>query len=128
MSSDHPTLTISRGDSLDSVQRSLQLTAPPDQIPDPEFVGSFYHLDELGFWVFFNQDSCVYSIRFESPFRYDIEGIRIGDAREEVIRTRGKPHRKLPIPDAKERWVYDRPRFLRIDFDPETDRVETIFR
>jgi len=32
MSSDHPTLTIFRGDSIDSVRDLLQLTVPPQPI------------------------------------------------------------------------------------------------
>ena len=128
MNSDHPTIKISRGDSIDAVRELLQLAEPPEPIPDPERAGSFYHLDELGFWVFFDKDSLVYSIRFESPYEHEVEGIRIGSTREEVMQIHGKAQRKLPIPDSTERWIYDRPRFLRIDFNPQTNLVEKIFR
>jgi len=128
MSLKHPTLAIRRGDSLKSVQNRLGLTIPPEPLAEDDGSGYFYHLANLGFWVFFNEDYKVYSIRFDDPYPYAIEGIQIGDTKEEVIIKKGKPNRYFPVPDDKSRWIYDVPQFLRVDFDSETNRVEKIFR
>lgn len=128
MSFEHPTLAICKGDSVDSVRDVLGLNVSPEPMSEPDTSGSFYHLAELGFWVFFNENNQVYSIRFDSSYPYAIEGIRIGDTKEKVINMIGKPHRRFPLPDRKDRWFYDKPRFLRVDFDTETNRVEKIFR
>lgn len=128
MNSEHPTLVVSRGDSLDSVRNILRLSSPPEALDESDGPGYFYHLPGLGFRVFFDGAKQVYSIRFDHPYPYAVEGVRIGDTEEDVINARGKPDRHFPVPDGQARWIYDRPRFLRVDFNPETNRVETIFR
>lgn len=127
MNCEHATLSIQRGDSLTTVQRALALTVLPTPIPECDGEGYFYHLPELGFWVFFDKAYHVYSIRFNSPYAYAIEGIKIGDTKEDVVNMRGKPDRHFPVP-VIQAWIYDKPTFLRIDFNRETNRVEKILR
>jgi hypothetical protein len=110
------------------VKNRLGLNISPESLDADDGSGYFYHLTDLGFWVFFKGDYKVYSIRFDFPYPYAIEGVRIGDTKEEVIITKGKPDRYFSVPDGKSRWIYDVPHFLRVDFDSETNRVENIFR
>ena len=119
MSLKHPTLLICKGDSLDLVQNRIGLSIPPELLDEDDGYRYFYHLTDLGFWVFFNEDYKVYSIRFDYPYSYAIEGVQIGDTKEEVITTKGKPTRYFPVPDGKSRWIYDIPHFMRIDFDSD---------
>lgn len=128
MSFEHPTLTIRKGDSISVAQAGLALESLPEPISESDGKGCFYHLADLGFWVFFNEEGIVYSIRFDSFYPYPVEGIRIGDSKQQVLNVRGKPNRHFPVHDGKERWIYDTPRFLRVDFDPENGCVEKIFR
>lgn len=129
MNLNHPTLTVRNGDALDAVQTMLGLTDPPETLEaDDGGPGYFYHLEDLGFWVFFRLTREVYSIRFDHPYPYRVDGVHIGDSMESVLHARGKPDRHFPIVDDKPRWIYDKPRFLRVDFHRETKRVEHIFR
>jgi hypothetical protein len=121
-----PILTIEPGDDLASVQRKLGVSAPP--VPDEQDPRgtTFYHFPENGTWVFFNRDALVESIRFNSPFGQPIDGVRIGDTEGMVRQTRGEPDRLHPLdPNA---WVYEKPRFVRFDFDPVSRRVIEIYR
>jgi len=128
MSREHPTLRIRRGDSLQSVQKILGLTVSPEIESDDGEEMRFYHLADLGFWVFFDDSAQVYSIRIDPPYLYAVEGVRIGDTKDKVLSVRGKPHRYFPVQDGTDRWLYDRPSFFRVDFNPDTDCVENIFR
>lgn len=128
MNLEHPTLAIRRGDSLDSVRNLLGLTSMPEAMIEPDGPGSFYHLEELGFWVFLNEEQQVYSLRFDDLYPYTIDGVRVGSTMEDVRNARGNPDRRFPVPDGKTRWIYDKPRFLRVDFSAEENRVEKIFR
>jgi hypothetical protein len=127
MSLKHPTGTIRRGDSLESVQNTLGLSISPEPLEEEDGPGYFYHLTDLGFWVFFNEDYKVYSIRFDTPYQYAIQGVKIGDTKEQVMRTKGKPDRYFPFSDAQSQWIYDKPYFMRIDFDLDNNRVKNIF-
>jgi hypothetical protein len=124
---EHHTLEINIGDSIDSVKKILGL-GEPQRLPDPDKVIYHYHLPELGFWVFFNESSVVYSIRFEHPYPYAIARVHVGDTKEKVLQTVGKPHRYLPIPDGRNRWLYDKPPRIRIDFNNQSDLVEKVFK
>jgi hypothetical protein len=124
---EHPAVTIMRGDTVGSVQSKLKLSAAPTPMAPEDGKGSFYHLDDLGFWVFFDDNGHVYSLRYDANFPYAIEGIKMGDSRDAVQKARGKRDRLHSVQD-KERWIYDKPRFLRVDFDPTNSRVERIFR
>jgi len=128
MNFEQATLSIRRGDSIKVVQEKLAISASPDRLPEVEEVVYFYHLEFLGFWVFFKESGLAYSIRFENPYPYTIEGVSIGKTKEEVLAIRGSVFRNMPIPDGKTRWIYDQPQFLRIDFNKETGRVEKVFR
>ena len=128
MNSEHPTLTIRRNDTLDTVQKLLGLDVPPEGLPESDPPTYYYHLPELGFWVFFDEKGIVYSIRFDHPYPYVVGAVKIGDTQDDVLRARGNPSRHFPVPDGKARWIYDKPHFMRVDFEAKTNRVEKIFR
>src|SRR5262249_2369656 len=83
---------------------------------------------EHGVRVFFDDDGGVRTVRFDSPFPGAVRGIRIGATKDEVRRLLGRPDRPWPVDDGVDRWLYDQPEFIRVDFDPATDTVSTIFR
>jgi hypothetical protein len=124
---EHHTLEINKGDNLDSVKKLLGL-GDPQLLPDPDKVIYHYHLPELGFWVFFNESNVVYSIRYEHPYPYAIGGVHVGDTKDKVLQILGKPQRYLPIPDGRNRWIYDKPPKIRLDFNNQSELVEKIFK
>lgn len=124
----HPSLDLQKGDTVEAVQHKLGLTHAPTPSPDTDPPANHYHLADVGVWVFFNEHNKVYSIRFDAPFAHAIEGVKIGDTKDAVVAARGQPDRQMQMPDRKARWIWDRPRFLRVDFDPKTNVVEKVFR
>jgi hypothetical protein len=124
---DHKTLAINTGDSIDKAKQVLGL-GDPQRLPDPDRLIYHYHLPELGFWVFFNESGIVYSIRYEFPYPYAIGGIHVGDSKDKVLEVLGTPQRYLPVPDSKNRWIYERPFKIRVDFNNESELADKIFR
>jgi hypothetical protein len=117
---------IKKGETIETVKQKLGLGSPT-RLPDPDRLIYHYHLPELGFWVFFNESGIVYSIRFEAPFPDSIEGVLIGDSKDQVIGAIGKPQRLLPMPDSRNRWLYDKLK-IRVDFNDKSELVEKVFR
>jgi hypothetical protein len=128
MKAEHETLEINKGDTINAVKQKLGLVEEPERLREGDKLTFHYHLAELGFWVFFNESGIAYSIRFDHPFPYLIKGIRIGDTKDHVLAVLGKPQRYLPIPDSKNRWIYDKEPRIRVDFNSNSERVEKIFR
>jgi len=85
-------------------------------------------LPQHGVKVFFSEDDVVSTVRFDSPFAGAVRGVRIGAAQDDVRRLLGSPQRPWPMADGVDRWLYDHPEFIRVDFDPATDTVRSIFR
>jgi hypothetical protein len=118
---------INRGDGVAKVRELLSI--PGDPPPYDGAGGGFkYQFPESGIWIFFDENLCVRTLRFDSPFPGKIGGIRIGDLKKTVRQVRGKPDRKWPVDDGIDRWLYDRGGYVRYDFDPETDAVKTIYK
>lgn len=128
MKAEHRTLEINKGDTVNAVKQKLGLVEEPERLPEVDKLIFHYHLAELGFWVFFNESGVAYSIRFDNPFPYHVNGIRIGDTKDQVLDALGEPQRYLPIPDSQNRWIYDKEVRIRVDFNGSTERVEKIFR
>jgi hypothetical protein len=120
-------LTIVEGEPMASVQTKLGLKSAPELDDEDPRGTTFYHFADLGAWVFFTGEGQVKSIRFNAPFALAVDGVCIGNTRDEVMKVRGRPDRFHPIDD-KERWIYYGPPFLRVDFDPASNRVDKIFR
>lgn len=75
--------------------------------------------DEAG-----NVDSVVYGPAF--PGR--VEGISMGNTGDEVEDRLGPPDRLWPMPHPNYVLLYDRPRFLRVELDRETEQVILLCR
>lgn len=128
MNSENSIESIVIGDSMMAAQEKLGLGKLPGRLPDPDKLIYFYHLPDIGFWVFFNENGSAYSIRFEYPYPNSIEGVKIGDTKKKVSDVLGKPKRYLPLGDGKSHWVYEKPHRVRVDFNVDTRLVEKIFR
>jgi len=118
---------INRGDDVAKVRELLSIPGDPPRY-DGAGGGFKYHFPEFGIWIFFDENRCVRTLRFESPFPGKIGGIGIGDPKKTVRQVRGKPDRKWPVDDGIDRWLYDRGGYVRYDFDPETDTAKTIYK
>jgi hypothetical protein len=82
---------------------------------------------EHGVEVFFEGDA-VDTVAFEPPFSGAVRGVRIGATKEQVERMLGRPQRLWPVQDGVDRWLYEEPEFIRVDFDPQSDTVHAIYR
>jgi len=121
----HPSLSIPERATLAEVQAALGVKGPPAVEVEHGVQQIFYHLPELGFWVFFDGEMRVQSLRYDGPFPHAVEGVRIGDGEARVLKVLGEPHRRVMF---AHNWGYYLPRFMRVDFDAPGGRVETIFR
>ena len=114
--------SINRGDGVTRVRELLGINEDP--LPYEGAGGGFkYNLPEFGIWIFFDENLCVRTLRFDSPFPGNIGGIITGDSKKTVCQARGKPERKWPVNDDIDRWLYDRGGYVRYDFDPDTNKV-----
>ena len=119
--------SINRGDGVTRVRELLGINEDP--LPYEGAGGGFkYNFPEFGIWIFFDENLCVRTLRFDSPFPGKIGGISIGDSKKTVRQVKGKPDRKWPVDDGIDRWLYDRGGYVRYDFDPETDTVKNIYK
>lgn len=114
--------------TLSAVKNVLQII----ENPHDEVIGSksfrLLRLDKFGVQVFFGDKDVVSSVRFEAPFSGSINNVKIGYSIEEVEKSFGKPQRRWPVQDGTDRWLYNTPDFMRIDFDPQTNLVKYVFR
>jgi hypothetical protein len=119
---------LREGMTLADVQTTLGTDDRPmtEQSGDRQLI--VLRLPQHGVKVFFGDDEAVRTVRFESPFTGAVRGVRIGSSQEDVRRLLGAPQRPWPVDDGVDRWLYDEPEFIRVDFDPATDTVSSIFR
>jgi hypothetical protein len=119
---------LQQGATLADVQTTLGTDDRPVAEQDGQRQLIVLRLPEHGVRLFFTEEDVVRTVRFDSPFPGAVRGIRIGATKEAVQRLLGEPDRPWPVADGVDRWLYDRPEFIRVDFDPATDTVRTIFR
>ncbi|NHZ38651.1 hypothetical protein [Massilia aquatica] len=118
---------IRKGMDLAKVQSTANITSSPISETIDSRTFSVIKFPADGVQIFFDKN-VVSSVRFERPFSEAVEGVRLGSSKDEVVNIMGKPDRLWPIDDGVERWLYDKPTFMRLDFDPLTNVVSTIFR
>jgi hypothetical protein len=119
---------LRQGTPLADVQTTLGTDDRPVTEQSDERKLIVLRLPQHGVKVFFDDNDVVRTVRFESPFAGAVRGVRIGARKDDVRRLLGNPQRPWPVADGVDRWLYDEPEFIRVDFDPATDRVRSIFR
>jgi len=96
MTNETERLLVKPGDTLKDVRNAYHTSAEPEpagpNLPDKTFL----RLQDMGIWFFFDQTGKIYIIRLESPFNGTIEGVRIGDSSNKVLRTLGEPDPTKP--------------------------------
>ncbi len=112
----------------------LEAAYPGSPAPSPYRSGDRDHrlmlrLADRGLWFFLTADGTVNTVRVESPFADAVDGVRLGDALEDVQRVLGADGRRI---DAGQptfaSYVFATPaaHHLRVDLDA-AQRVRTIF-
>ena len=51
----------------------------------------YYRFEEYGIWVFFDMQGHLKTLRFETPFRGTVGGVKVGDSKEYVLSVKGSP-------------------------------------
>lgn len=118
---------LKEGMSLEDVQSALDTSDRPVEEEDDDDVFHVMRSPDHGVEIFF-KDDVVDTVAFRSPFSGAVRGVRIGATKDEVQRLLGEPQRNWSIGDGVDRWIYEKPEFIRADFDPQTETVDTIYR
>jgi hypothetical protein len=121
---------LREGSTLADVQSAMDTREKPAAEQDGSMVVHVLKAPEHGVEVFFKDDDedVVDTVAFEPPFSGAVRGVRIGATKEQVERMLGRPQRLWPVQDGIDRWLYEEPEFIRVDFDPQTDTVGSIYR
>ncbi len=107
---------LKKGDSLDAVKKFYRVSREPtaESKPQPTSPHFFYRFPQYGVWVYFDSGKKVQLLRFEHPFAGKIDGVSIGDAKQDVLKHKGEPARQVQgLPDA-EALTYRKKRELEI--------------
>jgi hypothetical protein len=131
---------LKKGDPLSKVKEFYRVSYDPQE-SGPRVPGSFYYaydFPKYGVSVFFDNLLQVLTLRFDRPFSGKIDGISIGDTKEQVVKLKGEPLRKFQSPDFKkaqenkrtslnEVWVYEsESEFFRCEFGSSSNKLQTI--
>jgi len=118
---------LKEGMTLADAQSALDTSDQPVAEQDDDIVLHVLKAPQHGVEVFFKDDT-VDTVSFRRPFSGAVRGVRIGATTDDVERLLGEPQRDWPIEDGIRRWIYEDPEFIRVDFDPDTDTVDAIYR
>jgi hypothetical protein len=121
---------LREGSTLADAQSALGTREKPAAEQDGSMTVHVLKAPEHGVEVFFKDDdeNVIDTVTFEPPFSGAVRGVRIGATKEQVERMLGRPQRLWPVQDGIDRWLYEEPEFIRVDFDPQTDTVRSIYR
>lgn len=112
---------------LSEIQKQLNTDQEPHEIKQGTKTFLVLSFPEDGVFIFLKENTAT-TIKYEHPFLESVDGVNIKDSKETVTVKKGKPSRFWPVDDGVDRWLYDSPTFLRIDFNPSTNLVETIYK
>jgi hypothetical protein len=95
---------LKKGDPLSRVKEFYRVSNDPEKHPPaPGKTQYVYHFVECGVWVFFDNALLVQTLRFDRPFSGKIEGVSVGNTKEELVKLKGEPLKKFRgIPDAEQ--------------------------
>lgn len=134
---------ISAGDSIAKVKEFFQISEDPKRLEQPTPGGTYYsyRFPAYGIYIFFDDAKLVKSLRFDPPFAGKIDGVSIGDTREQVLSLKGEPTKRFEgLPDKQaienggpaflrmEAWLYkiSEQRGLRYHFGSQSKKVVVI--
>jgi len=120
-------IQIKIGQTVTGVEKIINRKIKLEEFKNDHVSYYFTKLEDIGVWLFFNIDNMkLYTIRYESPFSLEINNVKINMTKKDVIKIKGKPNRKHPLPELKnDIWYYDQEK-LRLDF--EEGKLINIFK
>ena len=121
---------IKIGDSISKVKEYFDISYDIIKEGDDATHGMwYYHFEEKGIWYFFDTAYNVRTIRYEAPFKGEVDGIMIGDSSQKVRNLKGEPNRTFWF-GFNSAWIYspDSDAFVRYDISPETGKVVEIIK
>lgn len=85
-------------------------------------------LKSQGVWFFFNKNGIVETIRLDTPFKGNINGVKIGDSTDKMREIVGKQHRTFKRSNSPDSYFYyiDDRTTVRFAIDDE-DNIQTVF-
>jgi TIR domain len=117
-------LQVALGDTRDRVQSAYPTAkTTPNREGQPPFLNS----SADGVMFFFTADGKLENIRMNAPFTGSVQGIRVGDSLDEVLKIMGAPVKPPWDFGDDKAYLYNTDQAtIRYDIDP-SDRVHTIF-
>lgn len=105
------------------------------EIRENHFIRDIAEFKEAGVTLFFNPEKLVLeTIKYQFPFPFAIDNVKIGDTINDVENKKGIPTRKNPFP-TQESIIYtygsladQNSNWCRFDFDKRNKRCHTIFK
>jgi hypothetical protein len=131
---------LKKGDPLSKVKEFYGVSYDPQKSdpPTPSGIYYTYHFAKYGVYVFFDNFLQVATLRFDRPFSGKIDGVSVGDTKDEVVKLKGEPPTRFESPDLNnvhlgarlslnEAWVYKgEGELLRYDLGSVSGKVQTI--
>jgi hypothetical protein len=121
-------LSVAFGDSIDKVRAAYDIRGEPSNGCGSRDPCLTLRAPAIGLMFFFKTDSKrLYEIRADAPFSGSIEGVRIGDALDDLLRRLGQPAKPPWDFGANEAYLFKLHGVsLRCDID-DAKKVATIF-
>ncbi|MBA5689807.1 hypothetical protein [Rugamonas apoptosis] len=95
---------IKKGDSILTVKEHYKINYEPQMYEKATPGGTYYnyHLTEYGIYIFLDASKNVLSLRFDAPFSGKIDGVSVGDTKENVVKLKGEPLKQFEgLPDTE---------------------------
>lgn len=121
---------FSEGDSFAKVKDFYGLKFDP---PKSDSSAAYeYLLDQIGVWIFFDDEKRIDTLRFQKPFTGKFDEVGIGDNFQHMMEKRGEPDHKMPglfysesQPLSARLYYPSDSDFVRYDID--RNRIQVIF-
>ena len=88
---------IKAGDSVEQVKEFFKITEDPTHSASlaPGGPSYTYHFPAYGIYIFFDDAKLVRTLRFEPPFTGKVEGVSIGDSKDQILKLKGEPTKRF---------------------------------
>ena len=120
---------IGIGDPIAKVKEYYHISYNIIKCSAGDYATGCYYFQEYGVWYFFDKAYNVHTIRFNDPFKGEIDGIAIGNSAQEVRELKGEPNKIFNDGDC-DAWIYfsHSNEFVRYNISHKTGKVEIILR